>query len=99
MSPGIWLPPGTNATSSGSNGEHQSEEVKRGNEKFRRELVRMMQAHKIAVFVGAYVMDNQPKNGKVICIGQPTGPWLDAAWQRIRLFASGIIERKGVSGE
>jgi hypothetical protein len=77
----IWLPKGSS----------DSSQDKRRDESFRAELTRMAELHRVGVMVIVYVNHDNPRDGKVMIVGQPTSKFLDAAWQRIRLFASDLI--------
>ncbi|MGH2612046.1 MAG: hypothetical protein ACRDFB_03230 [Rhabdochlamydiaceae bacterium] len=61
--------------------------------KFRSELVRMAERHGVGTMVCIYVRYEEPKEGKMMVVGQPSAQWLDACWQRLRLFASDLITK------
>ena len=80
----IWLPESTNNEKRFGGLTEQ---------KFRGELHKICQAHKIGTLVCIYVNYEEPTKGKIMVIGQPSAKWLDACWMRLRLFASDLITR------
>ena len=62
-------------------------------EKFRKELTRMAEMNKVGVMIVTYVRFSDPKKVNTMIVGQPSAKFLDAAWQRLRLFASDLITK------
>lgn len=74
----IWLP--------------KSQDEQR-DEKFRKILTAICEEHRVGTMVCLYVNYSEPRKGKIMIVGQPSAGWLDAAWQRLRLFASDLISK------
>jgi hypothetical protein len=72
----IWLPP------------NQDEMNDQG---FRKGLENLVQRHRVGTVIVMYVNFADPQKGKVMVIGQPSAAWLNASWQRLRLFISDLI--------
>ena len=79
----IWLP--------------KSMESEAGRDEFlRKELSNFCGKYKIGTMICMYVNYAEPTKGRIMLIGQPSAKWLDAAWQRLRLFASDLISKGSV---
>lgn len=62
-------------------------------EKFRHELTQMCEKYRIGTMIAMYVKFSDPQKGKIMIVGQPSAKWLNASWQRLRLFTSDLITR------